>query len=264
MPDALPLDGPNITRIPDMNTSGAMPMPNQIRFFQLDFLMRKKGASLKITRSKVVELGASPSQTDVDTALANALHDTGPKRQIGFPRMDRKVKFKSGKDRLGIGLAAPHELPAPDSCPAADVCLYVIALAQHPRIKVNGVKKDQWQFTAARPFSLGHAEIADPATGQPTGHPADKFIAWHKPWNDDRQETGGGNGPVNPRWAGFVMYDKMLRDETGLAEYLIRYNSHIELLDNEGGRYIPIIVDPDVGHPGGTSSGEVDPNPGFP
>ena len=123
---------------------------------------------------------------------------------------------------------------------------------------------DQWQFTASRPFSLGESQIIDPATGKATEHNANEYVAWHKPWNDDRQETGGGNGSVNPRWAGFVMYDKKLRDQTKMTDYLIRYNSHIELLDDEDGRYIPIIVDPDVGHPGGTSSGEVDPNPSFP
>ena len=73
-------------------------------------MKRSHGASLKITKSKVVEIGASPSQSDVDTALADALHDTGKKRQIGYPRMDRKTKFNSGKDRIGISLAAPHEI----------------------------------------------------------------------------------------------------------------------------------------------------------
>lgn len=62
------------------------------------------------------------------------------------------------------------------------------------------------------------------------------------------------------KWACFMMDFERLKRDVGLAgqddpslDFALRYNLHIEIKDSVRGHYIPIIIDPDIGHPGGNA-----------
>ena len=220
--------------------------PDQIRYFELDFDTKGNGVSLTLLQSGWDSVAG---WADVPAKLAPVV-SSGKFKNSGKPYLD-KTPGPGGRKPLGISLAAPMPLPTGNSpYPEAGKCLYVIQLASGA-----GSSGTDWRFSRSfAPFSLGDREYS--ASGaQPVqlkelfSHaslitPDGKGLV-----HPDPQEVGAETYPQT-RWACFLFDFATAKAEIG-SSFALRYNTHVEIRDNESGEFIPLMIDPDIGIPGG-------------
>lgn len=203
-------------------------VPTQIRFFELELKSNGNRIEFAIDSAGWVDCA---DQAAVDQALADAVK-TGKFPKEGTPTYESSGP--GGQKRLGISLMSPV---ACGGAGEANVCMYVVRLGQ------RGNNDPKWRFaTGSAPFVT-----ADDAPSVDLGN----F------WSDAAYIDGSNGGLVYPggsapdtQWACFVFDHGAASSHFG-GEYLLRYNTHVELLDNKTNLYVPVVIDPDVGWPGG-------------
>lgn len=203
-------------------------VPTQIRFFELELQSNGKRIELAIDRAGWTDC---KDQSEIAQALAKAVKSKKFENE-GKPTYDSKGP--GGQERLGISLMSPIACGGANE---ANVCMYVIRLGQ------RGNNDPRWRFaTEHGPFST-----ADDAPSVDLG----KF------WSNAAYIDGSNGSVIYPggaapdtQWACFVFDHGAASGHFG-GEYLLRYNTHVELLDNKTNLYIPVVIDPDVGWPGG-------------
>lgn len=224
--------------------------PDQIRYFELDFNTGGKGVSMALLASG---WDNACGWSDAEARLAAAVK-SGTFQNSGKPFLD-KTPGPGGRKPLGISLAAPLPLPSGKSpYGEAGKCLYVIKLASGA-----GSSGTDWQFSRSyAPFSLGdseytakdgkpvqlqdmfsHASLIDQVSGQLIRPQAEEVA------EDSYPQT---------RWACFL-FDFDYAKAHVEAGFSLRYNTHVEILDTESQEYIPLMIDPQVGEPGGSYPG---------
>ena len=220
--------------------------PDQIRYFELDFDAKGKGISLTLLQSGWDSVAG---WKDLPAKLAPVVA-SGKFQNSGKPFLD-KTPGPGGRQPLGISLAAPLPLPTGNSpYSEAGKCLYVIKLASG-----TGSSGTDWQFSRSfAPFSLGDREYAA-AGGKPTqledmfSHAALISADGKSLIHPDAEEVASGTYPQTG-WACFLFDFEFAKSAIG-SRFSLRYNTHIEIRDSESGEFIPLMIDPDIGEPGG-------------
>lgn len=226
--------------------------PEQVRFFELEFVTTGKGVSLQFVDSGVIDVA---DWSGAEQAIAKAV-SSGDFPNAGPPYYDPNTG-KGRKKALGISPAAPAAQPNGSSYGAAGKCLYVIKLADKNK---KGAPTRQFSRSYA-PFSLGDQQY--PGAGPGASADLENVLSHASLisevdgslYQPRPAELGSGDAPyISTRWACFLFDYDYAKAHFG-TEFAVRYNTHIEILDTLSDEFIPLMIDPDIPYPGGTFPG---------
>lgn len=223
-------------------------VPDQVRFFELSKNVMGKKAPFSLTNCGWV---AVADWDEVRKKLKDVKLNGFPNGNS--PKFDSKQP-KGFRERTSLSIRAPElSIPSTPSEPRtsehSNYCIFVIKLLQP-----TGAACAKWRFSSIHaPFSYG--EI-DETTKEVL---SDSKLIYFQNADDPKlfkpqsKELLPGRTYPEATWACFLFDGKTARerDQTGREEYVYRYNIHVEIEGDEHGNFIPIIIDPDIGHPGG-------------
>ncbi|MEO9599368.1 hypothetical protein [Parasphingorhabdus sp.] len=231
--------------------------PDMIRYFELDFDI-VDGISLKYTDSAIEIVSDWPEayQKIAESMRVDNFppHGTSHRSRV-LPHWD-SAKPNGYRDRSPLALRMPtnKEPPSPTE-PKIEIserCLYVIKLASGR--EHSGIK---WRYsTIFSPITVGEkGSIMDKLfSDTQLLYLKDGRLAPQIPLNDELPI--GAKPYESTNWACFMFNCAEARNFYKDGKFVARFNIHVEINDkNDLARYIPIIIDPDVGHPGGNSGG---------
>ena len=227
--------------------------PQQARIFDLALKPTGSGIDIEYAAMGVIDFSAEDRQT-VERELLAYLSDASR------PRHPVKWKAPSNRphrEQVSLSLRAPSELKNASGATIKgpiDRVMYVICL--HMK---SSEEPDKFRFTVNfDPFSYSQPDLDNFGLDKAFYNPV--FIY------DDHIEPGPGK-EIDPREtaiapttrAGFVFDYGNVKSATN--EFVLRFNIHCELAARQrylAGKvrdFVPIIIDPDVGHPGGNHGG---------
>lgn len=244
--------------------------PDQIRFFEIDINGDANRINFEVSNSgySTEEIN---SWSDVECELKKAVKTNKKFPNQKAPKWVDKPRSKK-PPLTGMSLLVPDVFANSGSqIPKSGRCLFVFRLANKKKLEPGG-KKHQYRFSRLfSPITIGDNSIK---CGAKTVDPT-KFFSMSSQIADPNSSTAPSRrvltewlNKTEPReltigqydeteWACILFDFEALRgeiDQEPLPEFAIRFNLHIEVRDKKKGEnFIPIIVDPDIGHPGGNA-----------
>ncbi len=242
-------------------------VPDQLRVFDLEIRGKSGKIEIEYTRAFQFKIEAK-SWDDFEASLQHYLFGAGKPPKLKSVRRDKPVNSGLKRPKIDLSLAAPCATIENGETFDTDASrvFYVI------RLKQKKVRKDRkWRYsTTFAPFSVSATETGKSGTKI---NPGDYFF------NPCLIRKGKGPEGIEveiaeeeerstedryniTRIAGFCFaYDLVKHDDDVDAEnFVLRFNIHVEIPSKirrhsdpaKFHEWIPIIIDPDVGHPGGS------------
>ncbi len=221
--------------------------PDQVRFFDLGLKIDGSSLEFKYGRAGIENVDGEDDARkweNLDKKIRNAITSGR------FPNQGdagwRRMTSTAGRPRFGISLEVPEKHEVTDQngtvekFPEAKKCFFVVKL---------DCSDLNWSFSGSfHPFATAlqpgdrhkvlsnacHLEDSDPVR------------IYRKP----KEQLAGTYG--QPKWAGFLFDFAALKAQNIVSPYRVRFNIYAEAHDDQSGNRLPFIVDPDVGHPGGS------------
>lgn len=220
--------------------------PDQIRFLALRLDPQGNDIGFEFRDGGIVQVGG---WSDADRFIKEAMQDRW--KHHGKPGFD-PIHSTPSRPRFGISIATPskhsyktksgHVVDFPE--PAK--CLFVLRLDEW-----KGSRGPNWHFnTGFGPFSCDSTStgIYSNACYLDGNLPSVRIYPDGK---SNPQDTW-----PRSRWAAFLLdvakLKEAARDEGVADNYALPFNIHVDIEDKKTRHFLPIIIDPDVGHPGGT------------
>ena len=231
--------------------------PDQLRFFDMHIDTTGRGLGFRIELAGTSADLEGGSNADIWASAEKLVADAmaSGKFPNQCPSFFNPQSVTGPRPRSYISLDNPLPVKVDGkSFPESQRCLFVFRLA-----KGKGSAKANWRFGSHyAPFSIGEESAS---AGKNTIDPADVFShAMHcangafvipgpdvRPWDKPYDVSD---------WACFLYDYETAFKQAGTRTFFLKYNMHVEIEDvKTKGLYIPLMIDPDVGHPGPHGSG---------
>lgn len=236
--------------VTEMSKSGCGDI-DQIRYFEISFDPSKKSFGIRYTNSSFLEVSSGTWQGHLGK-LPMMIES-----ERSVPPVPANITNQPQHPRTDLSLNAPLEITVngKPQCPKATRCLYVFYLAQsHMKDHLD------WRFSTKQPpFSIAVESEQEP---EDAGVPCFRYASGLK--YDSAQTPPKVTALSDPitatKLASFVFDNKCFTGTPYNQDKVFRFNIHVEIGSEEhdlgqGDKYfsewIPIVIDPDVGHPGG-------------
>lgn len=259
MAPALEVLVPNI----DVMKEDKSKLPLQLRVFDVEF--RARAGQIELEYGAAFQVNISPTDWDeFEQCLEKYLFgDDAPSNPAPVKR-DKPLEKSPKRPRIDLSVAAPRQATSSDGKTFdtdATKVFYVFRLKSG-----RGPNGKNWRFsTTFAPFSIssidGHGQslqeiFFNPCLIRKAASPPNIEVEIA-----DTFEHSPGDRYNETRIAGFYFgYNLIDEEENDPEDFVFRFNMHVEIPtinrghnnSNKFHRWIPIIVDPDVGHPGGS------------
>lgn len=233
--------------------------PTQINYFEID-LMQGNNLDVRVRRSARQDVsgwtGAGSNPVSVEQALTDALSRGFPPPVENNPMPNPHTGHR--KNPITQLALLP---PISNGSVSAFKCLYVFKIEQ------NGNSGNVRFSTRHAPFSLVDTSIevgqnliltkrvislasliAEGSEGERRQGSTELLVKSFKGDNGQYPES---------LWACIMLDWEPIIDASheDIPTFAVKFNIHVEVKDRKTDNYVPIIIDPDIGHPGGNNTG---------
>lgn len=224
-------------------------IPDQVRIFTLNLENNSGQFAPHYTKSGIQGV---KSWAEAEECIRKAADGIGG--QLPNEGDARPDCSKAAFPRHSISLNSPRQIvEAGHNFPESHSCLYVFKIAD---------KTQRWRFsTLYSPFSTEWSRRwkKEDKFGPIYSHacflyPRSTLESIRKYPDLDERELGSGYEPT--AWACFLFdHERSNKAVMPGDNKRFRFNFHLEVEEHGGGPFLPITIDPDVGHPGGNQPG---------
>ena len=235
-----------------MRQDVSYPAPQQLRIFNLIFKMTGAGLDLHYDGGNVVDVpDETNSWASFDAWLVNYLQTTNDPTPYQTRYHDPATS--PGRPRTELSLLAPFQ-----NLDGEDINRVFYLIRVRSKRGDGGNVPDKIRFsTIADPFSYSTIDVPNNIDDKVFVNP--RLIYPNLVLPTENLERPPDNRYATTNQAGFMFDRTALQSE---SQFGLRFNINLEVAsrqrqygENRFRSFIPIIIDPDIGHPGGNNTG---------